>query len=157
MKKLLAILVFSTLCIGCKDKNDLTQKAILYFDKEEIVFDSQVKYCVIIPNGGCAGCIASGLSYIVANKTYFSSEQNENVIIFTGVNSVKLLKRGLKGDDLSLYNHILDKGRKYTIDGPENKYPLVLFLNSGKITKAYAESPSSNAFAELDKKLKLKE
>lgn len=99
--------------------------------------------------GGCPGCIASGMAFVIQNKDYFSKEQAEFEVVFTRVGSMKLLKRALgslSADDL---NCRVDWQDKFLLDTQANEYPLVLYLKNGEIQKAESQKPGSNALNNL--------
>lgn len=125
-----------------------------YFAKEQIKFNENLKHCLIIPGGGCAGCIASGIYFFDSNKRYFSKDQKDNIVIFTSINSLKVLKRNLNGMDFEKYNVVIDTLDKYTVDFKENIYPLILYLDKGEIVKADIQSPETDGLSDLQQQLK---
>ncbi|MBR5989118.1 MAG: hypothetical protein IK003_06315 [Prevotella sp.] len=131
----------------------LTQKAQLHFDEKGIVFPEELKHCVIIPGGGCAGCIAAGLEFFLSNERSFSNEQEENMIVFTKINSIKLLKRNIKGKKIEDYNAIIDSTNLYSLNIKENTYPIILYFNNGRIILADVQSPQTMALEKLKKEL----
>ena len=152
MKKGLLLLALVILLTGC-EQDSLTTKAVKYFNEKEIAFDKEWEYCLIIPGGGCSGCIASGTSFVREMQDFFSKNQNKNVVVFTSTISNKVLKRDLQGVALDSMNVILDMDNIYTINTPDSKYPIILYLNQGKITRAEKQSPETTALEELKYRL----
>jgi len=146
-----ASLIIALACFilsGCT-REGLTEKAINHFDNKGITFHEDLKYCLIIPGGGCSGCIASGISFVKEMKEYFSINQNENAIIFTGIASNKILRRQLGGVTLDSMNVLIDTANVYTINTPDSRYPIVLYLKEGRVVRADKQSPESAALEEL--------
>ena len=154
MKKGLLYIFALSFCLlvleGCKRSTDITRIVEIYCEKENLTFDSKWNVCYIIPGGGCSTCIASGFTFLFANKKDFSKEQNENVVVFTSVRSKKLLMRNLGNHKLDDFNYILDSSDEYLLDSKDNKYPLVIYLEQGKIKRAESQSPGSNALNNLE-------
>lgn len=130
---------------GCSSKsNDITDTVGISFRKNNVVFADSLKTCFVIPGAGCPGCIASGIHFLNQNRQYFSKNQKGNFVVFTNVASKKLLNRALKGLDLSELNAVIDTKGMYTIDSQESKYPLIIFLEKGRIIRVDYQSPTNN-------------
>lgn len=152
MKYYVCILMFLIMMGSCNGNNkDFTRNTLQEFQEKEIIFPPELKHCVIIPGGGCAGCIASGINFILANNSCFSCEQNENMVVFTNINSLKLLKRNLGKHKIEEFFNILDYDNNYYIEGPESIYPIIIYLNRGVIKHVDVQSPYNDAFKLLEK------
>lgn len=141
---------------SCLHADDLTARTKEYFAKEQIRFDENLRRCLIIPGGGCAGCIASGIYFFDFNKQHFSKSQKDNAVVFTSINSLKVLKRSLKGVDFADYNVVIDTLNRYTVDFKENIYPLIVYLDKGKIVKVDMQSPETDGLSYLQQQLEEK-
>ena len=56
--------LFIIALLSCQS-NNLTESAQIHFEEKGIVFPKELKHCIIIPGGGCSGCIAAGMDYIL--------------------------------------------------------------------------------------------
>lgn len=154
MKRLFFIIITFLVLLGCKqDKDELTVRAENFFKKENVCFDRDCERALIIPGGGCPGCIASGLSFVVDNKELFSNRQNKNVVIFTGIGSRKILRRRLGKATIESLNAIVDSSNVYRVDFEAGEYPMVVYLNAGEIMKVESQTPESSALENLKQKL----
>lgn len=142
-------LISCLLVISCSGKPDMTALAKEYFDKENVMFNPQWTCCYIIPGGGCSGCIASGIHFLLENKEDFSHDQKKNVVVFTSVLSIKLLKRSLNDAKIDDFNFVIDTANVYTVDFKEHIYPLIVYLENGKIIHVDQQSPETNALTKL--------
>lgn len=150
MNKIITIiLTICTLCC-CSQSSSELEYVRNFYNSNGITFDKCVKKCIIIPEGGCGGCIASGITFIKEYKDFFSSEQQENLVIFTSINSLKILKRNFEEDEWYNLNKIVDTDNLYTLTGDNRIYPLILTLDNGIIINAMFQSPGSDAFSQID-------
>lgn len=154
MKRLLFIIVAFLALLGCKqDKDELTVRTENFFKEENVSFDRECERALIIPGGGCPGCIASGLNFVVDNKELFSNRQNKNVVIFTGIGSRKILRRRLGNAKIESLNAIVDSSNVYRVDFEAGEYPMVVYLKAGEIKKVESQNPESSALENLKQKL----
>lgn len=123
------------------------------FQDKGISFPKEAKTCVIIPEGGCDGCIAAGMSFIQENKSSFSCTQRNNIVAFTRIHSMKLLKRQLGDATIESMNSIVDTMGVFLIDTREGIYPIILYLDSGSVKSVDVASPKTDAFEQLKRKL----
>lgn len=149
MKKILLFitLVFALIALlsSCSaKKNDITNSVKQYLQEKNLVFEETLKTCLIIPSSGCPGCIASGITFLNHNRNFFTKNQVENMVVFTNVGAKKLLRRSLRDIDISDLYCIIDNHSQYSIDCPESKYPIILYLDKGKVVKADYQSPDNN-------------
>lgn len=135
---------------SCNNDSVLTNRIKKLYNEREISFDKDVEICVVLPEVGCGGCIASGVFFILNNKAYFSSNQKKNQIVFTAIDSKKMLKREMEITHFDELNCIVDTTNKYLPKGNNKIYPLVLRLKNGQIEDAVLQSPESNAFENLN-------
>ena len=145
-------IVFSV--FACKyGKDDFTKRVEQYFLKENVEFAPTIKRILIIPGGGCPGCIASGIEFAKRNKEFFSKGQGQNLVIFTGIVSKKILYRRVNEEDLLQMNAMVDTANLYLVDFEAYEYPMILYMNNGEIVKAESQSPESDALKNLDYEL----
>lgn len=149
MKKTAWLIMACLALLSCRDSGGTTELAQDYFREAGITFDKDETHCLIIPGGGCPGCIATGIHFLRANKDFFSREQQENRVVFTSTQSIKLLRRRLKDVSIESLNALVDTANAYTIRGSKGKYPLVLYLEEGTIVRAELQSPDADALAKL--------
>lgn len=88
-------------------------------------------YCciVLIPNGGCAGCVQQA-------ENYFQQQQGnmETLFVFTNFSSRKSLTIKLGKESLARPNVWLDNdNRLYFPECAESIYPCVIFLKEGLV------------------------
>lgn len=144
--------ILGLLVFACKIQDTVTNEVTEYYRKNGVVFHPNLKLCIILPEVGCGGCIASGVDFFQRNKEKFQSTQEQNMIIFTSITSMKLLYRNLGIDSLNGYYSYLDKDNKYLVKGDNSIYPLILHLRLGQIVKAEYQSPySGDILGKLEK------
>lgn len=151
MKKifLLASVLSTCSCSVRQTECDLVK----VFQDKSISFPKEAKTCVIIPEGGCGGCIAAGMSFIQENKSSFSCTQENNIVVFTRIHSIKLLKRQLGNVTIESLNSIVDTMGIFHIDTKERIYPIILYLDSASVKSVDVASPKTDAFEQLKRKL----
>ncbi|MDO5527545.1 MAG: hypothetical protein Q4F85_15845 [Prevotella sp.] len=151
MKKLFFLTALLSIC-SCTVKQS-EYDLVKTFQDKGILYPKEVKTCIIIPEGGCGGCIAAGISFIQDNKSSFSKAQQNNVVVFTKIHSMKLLKRQLGDVTIESLNSIVDTMRIYSIDTKDGIYPIILYLDGGDIKSVDVASPKTDAFEQLKKRL----
>lgn len=142
--KSIAILLYLISSIACKNQQEYTLDTYFNLDKNI----KQRKAIVVIPNQGCTGCISEAESFVIEN----APKLKDVVFVFTQIQSVKLLRVKLGNEVLQQKNVIFDS--ENSIKYPdENKviYPMIIFVNQGKIKKVTYQSPSEAALNELSK------
>lgn len=145
MKNRIGWLIFLlAFCINaCQEKDKTTAMVIKHYQQKNISFDKDLEYCVILPEVGCEGCIASGVRFFQSNKKHFLNTQKKNMIVFTAINSKKMLFRTIGVSSLENYYCYLDLKNDYLVNDNNSIYPLVLQLKNGSIVKAEYQSPYS--------------
>ena len=74
------------------------------------------------------------------------------MFVLTAVTSPKMALRTLNETSLDQYYCVLDSTNRYLIKGDNSIYPLVLYLNKGRIVKARYQSPfTEDVFGTLEK------
>lgn len=121
--------------------------------ERNLSFDGKIKHCLILPGGGCSGCITEGIAFLKEHASSFSKGQTENIVVFTNIYSMKLLKRSLKNIDMLTLNSIVDMDNMYLVNCNEEIYPMVLYLDNGDIEKVEVQSPSKNGLENLKREL----
>lgn len=142
--KSIAILLYLISSIACKNQQEYALDTYFNLDKNI----KQRKAIVVIPNQGCTGCISEAESFVIEN----APKLKDVVFVFTQIQSVKLLRVKLGNEVLQQKNVIFDS--ENSIKYPdENKviYPMIIFVNQGKIKKVTYQSPSEAALNELSK------
>lgn len=154
MSRFLLIIFVALVFAGCQNNESEELKSFKQEIKERgLTFDKATKHLVIIPEGGCGGCIASGISFIVSHKGEFSKEQDENVVVFTNIGSLKLLKRAVGNDVFNSVNHIVDIENKYLFKGEDELYPMIIYLEKGKPVDVGYQSPFEEGLNKLESEL----
>ena len=143
MMRSLFLMVFILLLASCAKEDAVTREVIAQYAKENIVFDPELEVCIVLPEVGCGGCIAGGVYFFQENKKKFAKEQHNNRIVFTAIQSKKMLYRMLEVQSLDEYNSVVDWENKFLVDGNNAIYPLILHLKQGKIVKAEYQTPYS--------------
>ena len=143
MKKISSILLLLFL-IACVHKTDFIDRLNELYSDRNITFDKETEFCIILPETGCSGCISGCVYKILRNKEHFENTQKKNLIVFTSINSMKMLRRNMQADSLSIFNCIVDSLNLYSIEGNENIYPLFIKLKDGEIIDAIVQSPDLN-------------
>lgn len=152
--KMKKILLFASIlsiysCTFRAPESDLVK----IFQDKGVLFPKEAKTCVIIPEGGCGGCIASGISFIQENKSAFSSAQRSNMVVFTKIHSMKLLRRQLGDVTMESLNSVVDTIRIYSVGTKEGVYPIILYLDDSNIKSVDVASPNTDAFEQLKRNL----
>lgn len=151
MRKLLFIFGFLSVC-SCMTKQQECDLVDVFQNKQNS-YPKEARVCVIIPEGGCGGCIAAGMSFVRDNKAVFSNAQRSNVVVFTRIHSMKLLRRQLGDVAVESLNSIVDTMGIYSVDSKEGVYPIILYLDDGNVKSVDVASPQTDAFVKLGKKL----
>lgn len=127
MNNLFIVFFLYFLVSACQQRRvefDLDLSKIL--PTEELV---QYEKCIVIPRSGCAGCVSSAMNFVITNI----DSLDETLVIFTGVEDLKLLK-------LMLGNKILGKKNVFVDTSgmvPANIYfPTLIHLSGGEIRRS---------------------
>lgn len=150
----IVFLVLLIILNSCVNKDESLQHVVDCYQKKNISFNEELEVCLVLPEVGCGGCIASGVFFFKENKEAFLNGQKKYLIIFTAIKSKKMLFRSLGVSSLEPYNCILDENNDYLVEGNNSIYPLVLYLKKGSIYKVEYQSPDSgDVFGKLKIKL----
>ena len=142
MTILLLYLIDST---ACKQNSHYSIKTFAKLDKEI----NNRKAIVVIPNQGCPGCISTAESFVTEN----AKKQIDVVFIFTRISSMKLLRSKLGTEVQQLKNIIFDSNNTIEyLDDTKEIYPMIIFVDHGKIKKIMYQSPFEEGFNELSKR-----
>lgn len=145
---IMLITFLTSACYETKNNNELTEYIRQYFKKEKVEFDAELETCLIIPGGGCTSCIANGVGFVESNKEYYQKGQAKNLVVFTRINSIKILRRNIK--EINEYNCIVDSKDQFYIDMKERIYPIILYLKNGEIVNVDIQSPDTGALKILE-------
>lgn len=142
-KVLLILVIMFLLTNGCNsDQNSTENISILYSDRG-IIFDRETEYCIVLPEVGCGGCIAGGVRFIANNRDKFSKNQNKYLVVFTAINSRKLLYRNMGFDIENELNCLIDSTDLYKVNTNMKFYPMLIKLKEGKITDIAFQHPKT--------------
>lgn len=145
---------FISSCIS--HQNNEMKSIINEFHNKKINFNENIKYFIILPEVGCGGCISEGTDFIKRNIEKFNCTNKEIKVVFTSIVSKKILLRTLGIDSFDNYCFEIDESNVYRINNPKSIYPLILYLNKGKIINIEFQYPdNSNAFSILENKFNL--
>lgn len=153
--KVLFLIIISFILVlnGCSsDQNSADSIASLYSNRG-INFDKEIEYCIVLPEVGCSGCIAGGVKFIKNNREKFSKSQKRYLIVFTAINSKKLLHRTMGFDLENELNCIVDSLDYYKLKSNMKFYPMLIKLNNGQISNVAFQHPKAeyDIFHELSK------
>lgn len=151
IKYLIFIYFIVFIISSCSERNNEMKSIIKEFHDRKIKFSENTKYLIILPEVGCGGCISEGTDFIKKNIERFNCNNDELRAAFTSIKSKKLLLRALEIDSFDNYCFEIDEDNKYRINNPKSIYPLILYLNKGKINHIEFQSPDNpNAFNTLE-------
>ena len=87
---------------------------------------------VVFPGSGCTGCITE------AENFFFTNIHNERIkFILTFITSRKGMTMRLGAENIAKENVLIDdKNTFYLVDYHDKIYPVIAFVENGKITKA---------------------
>ncbi|UOY05773.1 hypothetical protein L0P88_17755 [Muricauda sp. SCSIO 64092] len=150
---ILVFIIFSCICVSCKNHNDDPElKAIKSF-MENINMDLTQQWIVILPGLGCQGCIKEAEIFMKENI------ENDNILfVLTKIESIKTLenKTNLRLKDYS--NIYLDIRDELNIPTNNTIYPCVVKIKNGIIEGYEFQSPqNSSAFVKLKHQITTKE
>lgn len=156
MKAFNFIAVFLLLFCACTHTNNhVTAEVRNLYESRGIVFDNDLKTCLILPEVGCGGCIDGAVYFLNENKEYYKKSQRHNMFVLTAVTSPKMALRTLNEVSLEQYYCVWDSTNHYLSEGNNAIYPLLLYLDNGKIVKAQYQSPfAEDVFETLEKIIK---
>lgn len=140
MKLIIYFFILSIFICSCTSSSE-TEHIQQVYSNRNILFDDNTKFCLVLPEAGCSGCISGMIYHIRNNIKSFSHDQRKNLIVFTAINSNKMLLRNMQIDSLNQLNCIVDRENKYLLDSSDRIYPIVLIIQNGKIKHAEIQSP----------------
>lgn len=148
----LAFLLISASCTEDAHQKDskIMDVVSMHIEEHSISFDNEVKNCVIIPGGGCSGCIASGLLFVKNHKGAFSRTQGKNLLVFTNILSLKKLKKQLGDVTFNDLNCVVDTSNIFLMHCNENIYPIILTLDRNTLVGVTVQSPNENGLYEME-------
>ena len=155
MKGFCCIVIFQFLFISCINSDNETKNVQIYYDLKGITFDRNLRTCLVLPEVGCGGCIDGAVYFLNENKEFYRKEQYRNMFILTAITSPKMTLRTLNESSLDQYYCVWDSTNRYLVKGNNSIYPLILYLNEGKIVKARYQSPfTEDVFGTLEKDIR---
>lgn len=150
-KNILIVILFLCLFIGtaCSTRTKGDK-----FVTSGVMFDTEERVCLIIPEVGCGSCIAGGVVFLSENRHKFSRDQHRNKVVFTAITSMKMLRRSLNGINIDSLNCEIDSTNKYLLPEPDGLYPIALYIDNGEIKELDIQSPNNvNIYDKLYNKL----
>ncbi len=149
------ILLISLTIVSCSSEYDVNTRIVQKnYKMKNIVFDDNLKFCLIIPGGGCTGCIDGSINFLNNHIDKFDKSNSKIIVVFTAIDSLKKLKRDLNYINFENYNIIFDYQNEYIVGWQNDIYPIVLYLSNGIITEVDVQSPTnSNALDKLRDRL----
>lgn len=150
--KLTLFLIFGVLISGCTGNRSLHEHINDIYTDRGVVISPDVEVCIVIPEVGCSGCIAGGMYHVISNRERYSVNQQKFIVVFTGINSMKMLRRDLEPISIKDLNCIVDTTNLYLLDDNTGIYPMILKCDNGKVIEAQVQSPDSptDVFMELE-------
>jgi len=154
MKNIILFALFF-LSVSCSESsrpngNQIMEVALKHLEEHSISFGEEAKKCVIIPGGGCSGCIASGIAFVKNHKEDFSNNQKKNILVFTNIVSLKKLKKQLNDVTFEDLNCVVDTSNIFLMHCNENIYPIVLTLDKNTLVGVKVQSPNENGLYETE-------
>ncbi|MCM1110721.1 MAG: hypothetical protein NC336_05900 [Clostridium sp.] len=140
MKFALSILLLIFLS-ACSLTDDYSESLQELYSSRGISFDKETEFCIILPEVGCSGCI-SGCEYqISTHKDKFANSQKKNLIVFTAINSMKILRRNMQVDSIGEFNCIIDSVDAYLPEGDNKITPYSSNLRTAGLWKPFRRIP----------------
>ncbi|SFF09088.1 hypothetical protein SAMN04488541_101581 [Thermoflexibacter ruber] len=131
---IILLLIFS-----CKNRQEVLQenfeKTLRLMHNNNI---SQYKAYLVIPNAGCEGCISSAERFVIDNI----KQENDLMVIFTKINSMKILKLKIK-EVINSPNIIFDKDNLMYSNHVESIYPMIFYVKNSQISNMEYISPDN--------------
>lgn len=151
--QILIVALVAMLAGSCDSNQNSAKNIAALYSKRGIVFDKETKFCIVLPEVGCGGCIAGGVRFIANNREKFSKYQNEYLVVFTSINSKKLLFRNMGFDIERELNCIIDSLDCYKVKTSMKFYPMLIKLKCGQISEVYFQYPHAHKdiFEEVSK------
>lgn len=142
MKKVI-LLFFLFGFMSCHHETEFVDNLKKLYAERDISFDKATEFCVVLPEVGCSGCISGCIYQILTNKALFDNTQRKNMIVFTSINSKKMLRRNMQVDSIEEFNCVIDSLDAYLPEGNDRIYPLFIKLENGEIVDAVVQSPDT--------------
>lgn len=140
---------------SCTNIDDKTEEVRNFYDSKGVVFDEDLETCLVLPEVGCGGCIDGAVYFLNNNKDFYKKDQSRNMFVLTAVTSPKMALRTLNETSLDQYNCVWDSTNRYLVRGNNSIYPLILYLDKGRIIEARYQSPfTEDVFGTLKKHIR---
>lgn len=143
MKKVI-LLLFLHCFLSCSHETEFAGNLKKLYAERDISFDKATEFCIVLPEAGCSGYISGCIYQILTNKTLFENTQRKNLIVFTSINSKKMLRRNMQVDSIEEFNCVIDSLSVYLPEGNDRIYPLFIKLENGEIVDAVIQSPDTD-------------
>ena len=142
--------------LSCGHQNREKKSIINEFANRNIEFADSVRFVVILPASGCGNCIREGFNFISRNLRHFNCNNEAIQIIFTSIQSPKMLLRTLGIEAFEYHCFKVDFDNRYRLSGVNAAFPLILYLENGEITDLEFQSPNNTlAFHRLEEELNI--
>lgn len=124
---------------ACRKDFEITNNSLFMLDADIHEYSE----IIVLPNQGCEGCISSVEDYVMTNFSKLKTTK----IIFTRINSVKLLKIRMGDGIFHAPNVIIDSTNLFEFPNAEMAiYPLFIKTENKKIVDILVKNPE-NAFS----------
>lgn len=143
MKNKIRCILLILALVSCKlNDQDAYFKDVgkLIVDIDDKIKVDSIKYIVVIPNAGCEGCINEAESLMIK----YASKQNESIyFVLTTYDSEKAIYLKYGYEIKEAKNVLIDAESIFNGNGYNSIYPIILYLNKGKLDKIFFQSPKS--------------
>lgn len=131
--------------MACRHDTEFSDGLKKLYAERDISFDKETEFCIVLPEAGCSGCISGCIYQILTNKALFENTQKKNLIVFTSINSKKMLRRNMQVDNIEEFNCVIDSLDAYLTEGNDRIYPLFIKLENGEIVDAVVQNPNTDS------------
>jgi len=142
MRIKLVIIVSLVLILGCNNSGNKyyedISKLLENSSNKNIIVDS-IKYVLIIPNAGCDSCINEAETLLIDYKDKLTSL----TFVLTTFDIEKSIYLKYGYDIKQNKNIIIDKNNHFISNGFNSIYPMILFVENGKLKKVELQSPEN--------------
>ena len=136
------------LFLACQHRFSGFQQAVASIDYKNVNIEN-IRFIIVIPEAGCAGCI----SYV--EEFYLNNKNNESLFfVFSNIVSLKMLKSKLQLNESNTY---LDLDNRFMDCYPSEQalYPCVLDVQHGIIRNIYYQSPKEDGLSIVQQKMNI--
>lgn len=147
--KHIALILVIILCVACQTSSNTNHQLEEMFGETLLreVHIEKLKAILIIPNGGCNGCISDAETYVSENALILGDGL---FTIFTDIMSEKNLRLRIGDKIIQSKFTFVDVNKDITHNSLISIYPIVIFVENGQIERIFNISPDfPNALEDL--------